>query len=171
LAVRPLIDKAERRDGGCILMSRSETSRVYYSAAAAFSVLAAAAIFWKGRSVYRHLLFGESAGTPSELAIISVSVVVIQTAYWAVLKRPPPFRTMRSQVLGTVVLFLSRISFMLAGALFSIVVFVRFEELHIRPLGYLLFVAVLFTIFCFSRWLEAIGRHLEKGANPHEPAN
>ena len=135
-----------------------------YTAAAAISVLAAAALFWKGRTVYHHLQAGTGAVPASDITIIYWSVVVLQIAYWLVLRKPVPFRIPRNFLLSSIMLFLSRLSFMLAGALFSIVIFIKFEQIHIGMLGYLRFGIVLFAIFCFSRWLESLGRAFEAGA-------
>jgi hypothetical protein len=142
------------------------SERAIYASAAIVTLIAAAATFWKGRIVYRHLLMREPAGAPADIVIILVAIAAIQIAYWSVLNRPPPFAVGRNLFLASVVLFLSRISFMLAGALFSIVVLVRLEELEIsaRQLG--IFAADLFTIYCFSRWLELLGHLLESGYRP-----
>lgn len=84
------------------------------------------------------------------------------------LHRKPPFAIRKNLVLAHIVFFLSRISFMLAGALFSIVVFVRLEDLNMHPRQLVIFVAELFTIYCFSRWLELLGRVLESGSHTEE---
>lgn len=139
--------------------------RGLYAAAATTTIVAAAAIFWTGRGVYRHLLFRDGAATTADLFLILTSVVVIQLGYWTVLADRPPFEIRKSRIVSNALLFLSRLSFMLAGALFSIVVFVRFEELDITFIELSLFIAVLFTIFCFSRWLEMLGRVFERGSN------
>ena len=131
-------------------------------------LLAAVAAEVKGRTVYRHLYLHESAATTSDLTVILVSVVAIQIAYWSILHRPLPFAIRKNRFLASVVLFLSRISFMLAGALFSIVVLVRLEDLQIHPRALTAFVAVLFTIYCFSRWIESLGHVLETGSQTRE---
>ena len=141
----------------------SHSAMTKYGFAALAACAGAATIFWKGRETYRHFLFGQPPTTTFDLVVISLSVLAIQIAYWAVLCRPFPFASKKRPILATVLFFFSRISFMLAGALFSIVVFVRLEELEIKPVGAVLFVAVLFTLFCFCRWIEALGYALEAG--------
>lgn len=135
-------------------------ARRTYLLAVIAAIVAAGVIFWKGREVYRHLLFGGAAATDGDIAVITICVAVVQVAFWCVLVNRPPFKLPRNLLLSNLVLFISRISFMLAGALFSIVIFVRLEELNIRFSALVLFTLVLFTIFCFSRWLEQIGRAL-----------
>ena len=148
-------------------MIESSPARGTYLLAAIAAIVSASAIFWKGRAVYRHLLFGEPAATGADILVITICVLVVQVAFWRVLVKTPPFKLPRNLLLSNIVLFVSRISFMLAGALFSIVVFVRLEELSIRFPTLVLFTLVLFTIFCFSRWLEQIGRALGGEAERH----
>lgn len=143
--------------------------RAVYASAAIATLLAAGTTFWKGREVYRHLYLHQTTASISSLIIILTSVAVIQAAYWTVLHAPPPFVIRKNHFIAHVILFLSRVSFMLAGALFSIVVLVRLEELNIHLRGLLTFVAVLFTIYCFSRWIERLGNAFARGSQPDEP--
>ena len=119
--------------------------------------------------MYRHILFRQPAATTADLIAISISVIVLQLAYWRVLVDSPPFRLPKNMLVSNMLLFCSRISFMLAGALFSIVILVRFEELNIRLPGLVLFPLVLFTIFCFSRWVERIAREMEGSRDRGRP--
>jgi hypothetical protein len=161
---------------GATIRNRSAIRRSYergperaiYASAAIVALIAAAATFWKGREVYRHLLLREPAGTAPDIFIILIAIAAIQIAYWSVLNRPPPFAIAKNSFLASIVLFFSRISFMLAGALFSIVVLVRLEELDISVRQLAIFAADLFTIYCFSRWLELLGHLLESGWRPEE---
>jgi hypothetical protein len=164
------------RSKGLRLRSRSAKvqtlwgrERANYAGAAMVMLFAAGVTFWKGRTVYRHLYLREPAGTTIDLVIILTSIAAIQISYWLVLHRPPPFAVRKNVVLAHIILFLSRISFMLAGALFSIVVLVRLEEIDIHPRQLVIFVAELFTIYCFSRWLERLGHVLEAGTPTKEP--
>ena len=140
--------------------------RTRYWCAVLITTTAAAAIFWKGRAVYRHLLGHEHPASPADLAVIMTAILILQAIYWSVLIRPIPFEIKKNMLLANIMLFLSRISFMLAGALFSVVVFVRFDDLSFRLPGLIHFVAVLFTIFCFTRWIESWGRAFESGNTP-----
>ncbi len=140
-----------------------------YVLAGITAILAAGVLFWSGRIVYRHFLFRQPAATTAELVAMSISVIVLQVAYWCILIDSPPFRLPKNMLVANMLLFCSRISFLLAGALFSIVILVRFEEVNIRLPGLVLFPLVLFTIFCFSRWLEKIGREMEGSRDRGRP--
>lgn len=161
----------DQTTGSPYLKARAHRSRerAVYASAAVATLLAAGATFWKGREVYRQLYLHQTTASVSNLIIILISVAVIQAAYWTVLHAPPPFVIRKNHFIAHVILFLSRVSFMLAGALFSIVVLVRLEELSIRPHGLLTFIAVLFTIYCFSRWIERLGNAFARGSQPDEP--
>jgi hypothetical protein len=135
-----------------------------YAVTAVVSIVAATALFWNGRAAYHHIQASADPVLASEIAAIFWSVVVLQIAYWSVLRRQAPYSFPKNFLMASIMIFFSRLSFMLAGALFSIVIFVRFGQIDIGPLGYLRFAIVLFTIFCFSRWLESLGRAFETGA-------
>ncbi len=144
-------------------MTERGRAQFVYVLAGIMAVLAAGVLFWSGRIVYRHILFRQPAATTSDLIAISISVITLQVAYWGILVDSPPFRLPKNMLVANMLLFCSRISFLLAGALFSVVILVRFEELSIRLPGLVLFPLVLFTIFCFrdgsrssaARWRAA----------------
>ncbi|BCJ90989.1 hypothetical protein IZ6_17240 [Terrihabitans soli] len=159
--------KSAVRSGKADTSDQRARERAIYASASVIMLIAAAATFWKGRTVYRHIYMHQTGASLEDLIVILVSISVIQIAFWSVLDAPPPFAIRKNVFFASFVLFLSRISFMLAGALFSIVVLVRFEELDIRPRALLVFVAVLFTIYCFSKWIERLGHALEHGSDGH----
>lgn len=64
----------------------------------------------------------------------------------------------RNPLLGHLILFLSRLNFIFAAAVFSAVYLVRINELDISLLGLVFLSAVLFSIFCYTLELERIGR-------------
>jgi hypothetical protein len=63
-------------------------------------------------------------------------------------------------LLGHVILFLSRLNFIFAAAVFSGVYLVRFNQVQISPLGFVWLSAALFSIFCYTLELERLGRAL-----------
>ena len=73
------------------------------------------------------------------------------------------FTTLRlghNLLLGHVILFLSRLNFIFAAAVFSAVYLVRFNELEISLWVFVLLSGVLFSIFCYTLELERLGRAL-----------
>ena len=61
---------------------------------------------------------------------------------------------------GHVILFLSRLNFIFAAAVFSAVYLVRFNELEMSLWGFVLLSGVLFSMFCYTLELERLGRAL-----------
>jgi hypothetical protein len=73
------------------------------------------------------------------------------------------FATLRlghNPLLGHLILFLSRLNFIFAAAVFSAVYLVRFNELDISLWGFVYLSTVLFSIFCYTLELERLGRAL-----------
>jgi hypothetical protein len=116
--------------------------------------------------IYSRLL--DDPGTPqrfgvSTVAVTVLSIALVQTAYWyRVFNVILPVRTKRV-VVGHLILFASRLGFIVASALFSIVLFRHLPEidLTIDWSTYLwrglLLLAVLFSLFCFTSELERLG--------------
>jgi hypothetical protein len=73
---------------------------------------------------------------------------------------PAPDRIKDKAFLGHVVLFLARLNFIFASAMFSAVYLVRFNELDISPWRFVLLSTVLFSIFCYTLELERLCRAL-----------
>jgi hypothetical protein len=97
--------------------------------------------------------------TPPKIIVLAVvGVTMIQVCYWL---DQHWFATLRQDChpfLGHLILFLSRLNFIFAGAVFSAVYFVRFKELDVSFWGLMLLTTVLFSIFCYTLELERLGR-------------
>jgi hypothetical protein len=97
---------------------------------------------------------------PKIIAVALFAVTMIQICYWLHQHWFPTLRQDCNPLLGHVILFLSRLNFIFAGAVFSAVFFVRFNELNISLWGSFLLFTVLFSIFCYTLELERLGRAL-----------
>jgi hypothetical protein len=97
---------------------------------------------------------------PKIIVVAALGVTITQVCYWLDQYWFPTLRLGYNLLLGHAVLFLSRLNFIFAGAVFSAVYLVRFNELEISLLGLVLISAVLFSIFCYTLELERIGRGL-----------
>jgi len=122
-----------------------------------------ALILWDGLPIYRHLFALERIATNEDKAIMLIAVITIQAGFWRTFHDGVPFEFPKRVFLAHVLLFFGRLSFVFASSLFALV-FYRFPNLlEFHPLNLLLFAAVLFSVFCFTRHLEAIGNLLLKG--------
>ena len=105
--------------------------------------------------------FGEK--TPPEINVLAVlAVIIIQVCYWLDQHWFATLRLRYIPVLGNVILFLARLNFIFAGATFSAVYLVRFKEVQMSPLGFVLLSGVLFSMFCYTLELERLGGALVK---------
>lgn len=134
-----------------------------YMSCLALEVAGMALILWDGLPIYRHLMTLEQVTTTTDIAIMWTAVAAIQFSYWYMLRHEAPFRFPRQVFVAHVLLFVSRLSFVFASSLFALVVYRYSDALVFQPSRVLLFVAVLFSVFCFSRHLEAIGALMLKG--------
>jgi hypothetical protein len=97
---------------------------------------------------------------PKVLVFAALGVIIIQVCYWLDQHWFATLRLGHNPLLGHTVLFLSRLNFIFAGAVFSAVYLVRFKELDISLWGFVLLATVLFSIFCYTLELERLGRAL-----------
>jgi len=141
-----------------------------YAACLALEVAGMVLILWDGLPIYRHLMTLEQVSTTADIAIMWTAVTAIQFSYWYMLRHDAPFRFPRQVFLAHILLFVSRLGFVFASSLFALVVFRYSDALVFQPSRVLLFIAVLFSVFCFSRYLETIGNLMlkdrQKNAEP-----
>src|SRR5271166_1517829 len=96
------------------------------------------------------------------LVLATLGLIIMQVCYWLDQYWFATLRLGYNPLLGHLILFLSRLNFIFAGAVFSAVYLVRFNELDISFWGFLILSIVLFSIFCYTLELERIGRALVK---------
>lgn len=97
------------------------------------------------------------------------AVVLIQAAYWLRVWLQPALPQGGNVVLAHVIAFAGRLSFILASSTFSLMFFVRFEELSLSLYRLVLLLALLFSVFCFTLELEQLGRALNGTSASREP--
>lgn len=120
-------------------------------------------VLWDGIPFYRRLLSAGQQFDPSLYRIAGLCSIAGQVGYWSAMSLRGRVTLPRSVVAGHVVQFLARLNFIYASAMFSVVFFVKFDELDIRLWKVVLLVAVLFSMFCYSSQLEWIGKALTVG--------
>jgi hypothetical protein len=112
--------------------------------------------------VFRQLVTsGLHEKTPSEILVFAaLGVIIIQVCYWLDQHWFATLRLSPNPFLGHLILFLSRLNFIFAAAVFSAVYLVRINELEISLWGFVFLSTVLFSIFCYTLELERLGRAL-----------
>jgi hypothetical protein len=97
---------------------------------------------------------------PKTFIFAVLAVIIIQVCYWLNQHWFVTIRLVHYPLFGHLALFLSRLNFIFAGAVFSAVYLVRFNEVDISVWGFMLLSTVLFSIFCYTLELERLGRAL-----------
>ena len=123
-----------------------------------------ALILWDGLPIYQRLFDLERVATTEDRRILIFAVAAIQISYWHTLRHVPPFEFSQRPFVAHVLLFVSRLSFVFASSLFALVAYRYSSMLSFNPLNVSLLVGILFSVFCFSRHLEAVGNILLKGS-------
>jgi hypothetical protein len=117
--------------------------------------------------IFRRLVTSELyEKTPRKILVFrALGVTIIQVCYWLDQYWFPTLRLGYNALLGHVILFLARLNFIFASAMFSAVYLVRFKELDISLWRFVILSIVLFSIFCYTLELEGLGRALLERKN------
>ena len=84
----------------------------------------------------------------------------MQAGFWIRHQLRPPLPQLRNAFVGYIVLFIARMSFVLATSIFGFVFIVRRPELYVPTSRYFVLVIGLFALFCYIQELEQLGRAL-----------
>lgn len=146
---------------------RSYLMCLTFLSVAAFVILAA--IGW----VFRTLIDGLGVlhrASPLELGLLIGAIYAFQSAYWYRIKSIS-IPQWRSIVLGHVLGFTSRLSFIFGGALFSLFFLRHVPELSSSEGAFVLLprvailLASLFCLYCYSLELERLANALQSSAD------
>lgn len=92
-----------------------------------------------------------------------VGMVLSQVAYWVQVRLQPRLPRIGNIVLGHIVAFVARISFIAVGSTFTVMFLNRFEDLKqmdYPPLRALAVLIMLFSLFCWTLELERLAKVL-----------
>jgi len=129
----------------------------------AMQTIGAAILFWHVVPLFRQVLLdpGGHVARPENLIWSLSAIALMQAAYWIRhrLRLPLP-QLLRNALFGHVVLFVTRMSFVLATSIFGFVFIVRRPEFQITTSRYFAVIIGLFALFCYVQELERLGRAL-----------
>jgi hypothetical protein len=129
----------------------------------AIQTLGAVVLFTYGVPLFRQVLLdpGGHVARPENLVWSLSAITLMQAGYWIRhrLRLPLP-QLFRSALVGYVVLFIARMSFVLATSVFGFVFIVRRPELQMPTSRYFIVIIALFSLFCYTQELEQLGRAL-----------
>ncbi len=107
--------------------------------------------------------FANFSPNPAPWWVIA-GMVLIQVAYWVRVRLQPPLPRAGNIVLGHIVGFVARISFVAVGSTFTVMFLNRFEglkEMNYPPLRVLAVLVMLFSMFCWTLELERLAKALQ----------
>ena len=126
----------------------------------AMQTIGTAVLFWYTVPPFRQVILdpgGHVARTENLVWSLS-AIALMQAAYWIRHRLRPPLPQLRNALFGYIVLFVARMSFVLATSVFGFVFIVRRPEFQIPTSRYFIVVIALFALFCYTQELEQLGR-------------
>lgn len=120
-------------------------------------------IFWDGIPIFQKLVQFQRVSTVNDEIIWLIAIAFIQVSYWKCLRYDPPFDVTRRPFLAHIILFVSRLSFIFVSGVFSFVVYRYPDRFDLAFVRSSLVIAVMFSVFCFSRYLEKLGGLMQTG--------
>jgi hypothetical protein len=128
----------------------------------AIQTLGAAILFWYGVPLFRQVLLDPGSHVPrTENLVWSLSAITLmQAAYWIRHRLRPRLPQLHNALVGYIVLFVARMSFVLATSIFGFVFIVRRPEFQVPTSRYFILIIALFALFCYTQELEQLGRAL-----------
>jgi hypothetical protein len=141
--------------------TNGDASRYFFLFAT--QTIGAAILFWHAVPLFRQVLLdpGGHVARPENLVWSLSAITLMQAGYWIRhrlrLALPQLFR---NALIGYIVLFVARMSFVLATSVFGFVFIVRRPEFQIPTSRYFALIIGLFALFCYVQELERLGRAL-----------
>jgi hypothetical protein len=102
----------------------------------------------------------QSCTANGKFGLVAVGNHADAGGFWIRHRLRPPFPQLRNALLGYIVLFVARMSFVLATSIFGFVFIVRRPESYVPTSRYFVLVIGLFALFCYIQELEQLGRAL-----------
>ncbi|MCM0612068.1 hypothetical protein KFJ24_06210 [Marinobacter sediminum] len=135
--------------------------RWLYPLLLAFQTSGVVVMYWERLPVLRQLIQdGLVFATPETPLWSLVAVALIQVGYWIGYRLRPAQPSYVNPLLGHFVLFVARLVFLLGSAAFSLLFIVNTPPDSIPVFRYLLLLAMLFSLFCYTLELERLGKTL-----------
>jgi hypothetical protein len=113
---------------------------------------------------------GQSRTAARKFGMVVVGGHVDAGGLWIQHRLRPPLPHLRNAFVGHVILFVARMSFVLATSVFGFVFIVRRPEFQIPTSRYFILIIGLFALFCYTQELEQLGRALI-GPDPGKKTN
>ena len=93
----------------------------------------------------------EYGPSPENLIWSLSAITLMQAGYWMRHRLRPTLPQFRNALIGYIVLFVARMSFVLATSIFGFVFIVRRPEFQIPASRYFAVIIALFALFCYTQ--------------------
>lgn len=139
----------------------------------AMQTIGATILFLYAVPLFRQVLLDPGSHVPQTRNLVwSLSAITLmQAGYWIRNRLRRPLPQLHNALFGHIVLFVARMSFVLATSVFGFVFIVRRPELEIPMSRYFVLLIGLFALFCYTRELEQRGRALIGPSSGKETGN
>jgi hypothetical protein len=141
-------------------LAQSPRGQWSYFALFGVQTIGAVILVWTGLLVYREVLANPVSHETHPWAIVGSlsSIAVMQISYWASYRVRPPLPQFQNALLGHAILFLARMIYVLPTSIFGFVFVAQRPEFDIPTYQCLVIFSGLFSLFCYVRELERLGR-------------
>jgi hypothetical protein len=115
-------------------------------------------IYWNALPLYRDIRADKNVQIIVERspAWALVAIAIVQIAYWSRFMLRPAVSPISNPLLGHVIMFVARMGFTFATAVFSFA-FVA-QDVHLPLDAAIVTIGALFSIFCYTQELDFLGR-------------
>lgn len=122
-------------------------------------------ILWQGLPIYRLIIRNPGPQHTTSLTFQWAlgAIALIQLAYWLRVSRARTPALRPNIILNHLLLFAGRLNFVFGAAMFSTILYLRYEELTVSPSLLALLLGTVFSLFCYSLELENVAL----AAGPH----
>ena len=117
-------------------------------------------LLWTGLRLYREVLADPTSHElhPWRFVDSLSSIALMQGSYGVSYRVRPPLPQFQNALLGHAILFLARLGFVLPTSIFGFLFVAQRPEFEIPVYQYLIILLGLFSLFCYVRELERLGR-------------
>jgi hypothetical protein len=141
--------------------------RVLFWFAVVAQVAGSQIILWRALPIYQRLISGAKGGSGrQDFALAFAGVAIMQLGFWVAFQIQPRLRFRRMVLLGQVFLFVGEASFVFVSALATVIFFERWNEVEFSLGRLIVFVLILFAVFCYKTQLESLGHAICESKSP-----
>lgn len=142
------------------MLAHGGGGRWLYPLLLALETIGAVLLYSEGLPIYRKTLADPGAYDPQTTFVALSGAVLIQAAYWVRYRMRPPEPRFANVLLAHILLFVSRLIFVLPAAIFSFLFIAKAVELQMPLSRYAFILFALFSLFCYVLELELLGARL-----------